>query len=147
MSKSLNSCNFTGYLAADPKLHTFDNGDTVANLRLAIANQKKVDGEWTDAAIFVDVKAYGKQAEAIAQYLAKGSFIAVSGRLAEPRSWQGDDGATRFTMVIDSAQVTFGPKGGESNGGGSHQSRSAAAPAAASAGGNMFDGGDEDIPF
>ena len=146
MSKSLNSCNFTGYLAADPKIHTFDNGDTVANLRLAIANQKKVDGEWTDAAIFVDVKAYGKQAEAIGSYLAKGSFIAVTGRLAEPRSWQSNEGETRFSMIIDHADVTFGPKS-ESNGGGSHQSRAAAAPAATSGGGNMFDDDDGSIPF
>ena len=138
MSKSLNCCNFTGYLAADPKLHTFDSGDTVANLRLAIANAKKVDGEWTNAALFVDVKAYGKQTEAIGQYLTKGSFVAVSGRLGEPRSWEGDDGTTRFTMVIDGAQVTFGPR---TDGGGAQERapRETAAPAASPA--------DDDIPF
>lgn len=146
MPKSLNVCTFSGYLAADPTDHVFDNGDRVCNLRLAVNNQKKVDGEWTDAPLFIDVKAYGNRVESIMTYLTKGSFVLVSGRLGQPRTWQSQEGETRFTMVIESADVTFGPKTDAGNGG-SHQSRAAAAPAAASAGGNMFDGDDQDIPF
>lgn len=110
MSKSLNSVSLTGYLGADPKTHQFDNGDQVANLRLAVARQKKVDGEWVDDTVWVDVKAFGKQAESIEAYLTKGSFIAVTGQLAQPREWEGEDGAKRFTMVVDHALVTFGPR-------------------------------------
>jgi single-strand DNA-binding protein len=109
MSKSLNSVSLTGYLGADPKTHTFDDGTMVANLRLAVSRQKKEGGEWVDDTLWIDVKAFGKQAEAIEQYLAKGSFVAVSGQLAQPREWEGDDGK-RFTMVVDHATVTFGPR-------------------------------------
>ena len=140
MSKSVNVCTFSGYLAADPKLHEFDNGDKVANLRLAVNNSKKVDGEFVDSAIFMDVKAYGGMVDAIGTYLTKGSFVIVSGRLAEPREWEDNSGNTRFTMVIDSAQVTFGPRtdGGETP---AQQAKPAAAPVSAE------DFGDDSIPF
>ena len=110
MSKSLNSISFTGYLGGDPRLHTFDNGDEVANLSVAIARQKKQDGEWVDDTIWVDVKAFGKQAAAIGEYLHKGSFVAVTGELAQPRQWDDKDGNTRFTVCVDHARVTFGPR-------------------------------------
>lgn len=110
MSKSLNSVSLTGYLGADPKHHVFDDGTQVANLRLAVARQKKQDGEWVDDTVWIDVKAFGAQAEAITTYLAKGSFIAVSGQLAQPRRWVDDEGVVHFAMVVDHAQVTFGPR-------------------------------------
>jgi single-strand DNA-binding protein len=110
MAKSLNTCSFSGYLAADPKTHTFDDGNSVANLRLAVNNTKKVDGQYVDDAIFIDVKSYGGQVDAIGTYLSKGSFVIVTGQLAQPREWEDGNGAKRFTMVIDRATVVFGPK-------------------------------------
>ena len=110
MSRSVNVCTFSGYLAADPKLHEFDSGDKVANLRLAVNNTKKVDGEFVDSAIFMDVKAFGGMVDAIGEYLHKGSFVIVTGRLAEPREWEDNNGTARFTMCVDHAQVTFGPR-------------------------------------
>jgi single-strand DNA-binding protein len=144
MARSMNVVCLSGYLAADPKAHVFDNGDKVATLRLAVNTSKKVDGEFVDEALFLDCQVNGARVDSVVEYLAKGSFVLVDGSLGSPRSWQGDDGQTRFTMVIKRANVTFGPKGGE-GGGSSSQSRSAAAPAPASTGGNMFE--DSDIPF
>jgi single-strand DNA-binding protein len=130
MSRSVNVCTFSGYLAADPKIHEFDNGDKVANLRLAVNNSKKVDGEFVDAAIFIDVKAYGGMVDAIGQWTIKGSFVMVTGRLSEPRTWDADDGTTRFTMVVDHAQVTFGPRTDGVNGGQQAPAQQAPAPQA-----------------
>ena len=110
MAKSLNTCSFSGYLAGETKTHTFDDGNSVANLRLAVNNTKKVNGEYVDDAIFIDVKAYGGQVDAIGTYLTKGSFVIVTGQLAQPREWEDQNGAKRFTMVIDRASVVFGPK-------------------------------------
>lgn len=109
MSKSLNVCVFSGYLAADPKCHTFDDGNRVANLRLAVNNTKKEDGQYVDDPLFLDV-ASAARVDALEQYLHKGSFVIVTGSLAQPRQWTADDGTTRFTQVIDRAKVTFGPK-------------------------------------
>ena len=146
MARSLNCVNLCGYLCADPKLHTFDSGDQVANLRVAVNNAKKDGNEWVDDPLFIDVNVFGGQVEAIGKYLAKGSFVVIdSGRLAHPRTWQGDDGETRCTIVVRANSVVFGPKTEGGGGGQSHATARAAAPATASGGGNMFD--DDDLPF
>lgn len=151
MSRSLNSVAFTGYLGGDPRCHTFDDGSRVANLSLAVARQKKVDGEWTDDPVWIDVKVnagagYTGAVDAIEQYLAKGSFVAVTGQLAQPREWEDQNGNKRFTIVVDHASVTFGPRvDGAGNGEAQPQQRQqAAAPAGAS---QATFGADTDIPF
>ena len=145
MSKSLNSVSFTGYLGGDPRCHTFDDGSRVANLSLAVAHQKKENGEWVDDTIWVDVKvsAYADRTaavDAIETYLAKGSFVAVKGELAQPREWTDQNGNTRFTLCVDHAAVTFGPKT-DGGGGQPQQQRQAATQQSAA----PVD--DEDIPF
>jgi single-strand DNA-binding protein len=130
MSKSLNVVTLSGYLGADPKVHTFDDGSKVANLRLAVGKSKKQNGEWVDDTLWIDVAARGNQAEAIEQYLGKGSFIMVTGELGQLREWE-KDGETRHSMQVDYARVTFGPRAENGNGGGN------------GGGGND----DDDIPF
>lgn len=150
MARSLNIVCLSGYLGRDPDTHTFDNGDVVTTLRLAVSNAKKQGDEWVDDTLWVDCKIYGARAESVAQYLQKGSFVMVEGSLAQPRTWDADDGTTRFTMVVNRCNVTFGPKtegGGTASQAGSRatSARAAAPAAAASGGGNMFD--DDDLPF
>lgn len=145
MSKSLNDICLTGYLGGDPRCHTFNDGSRVANLSLAVARQKKQDGEWVDDTIWVDVKvsAYADRTatvDAIETYLAKGSFVAVKGELAQPREWTDQNGNTRFTLCVDHAAVTFGPK---TDGGGGQPQRQRQATTQQSAA--PVD--DEDIPF
>lgn len=143
MARSMNVVCLSGYLAADPKVHVFESGDKVATLRLAVNNTKKVGDAWVDDPLFLDVQVSGGRVDSVAEYLAKGSFVLIDGALGAPRSWQGDDGQTRFTMVIKRANVTFGPR---TDGGGGQQSRPAAAPASASHGTGL-DLVDDDIPF
>jgi len=152
MSKSLNSVNFTGYLGGDPRCHTFDDGARVANLSLAVSRQKKQDGEWVDDTVWVDVKvsAYADRTgavDAIENFLFKGSFVAVTGELAQPREWESESGK-RFQIVVDHARVTFGPRtngAGESSQPRQAAQQQAAAPAAAPLNAGDFD--DTDIPF
>lgn len=146
MSKSLNSISLTGHLCADPKLHAFDDGTEVANLRLAVNGSKKVDGEWQDDPLFIDVKAYGGQVQAIGTYLAKGSFVAVCGRLGQPREWADNNGSSRFTMVVERADVTFGPR--TDGGGGEAPPRQATQQKAAAPTQQSVEAADFDtIPF
>ena len=145
MSRSMNVVCLSGYLAADPKVHVFDNGDKVATLRLAVNNAKREpDGSYVDDALFLDVQVSGARVDSVAEYLFKGSFVLIDGSLGAPRSWQGDDGQTRFTMVIKRANVTFGPRTDGGGEGQKHQRREAA-PAAARFSAGDFD--DSDIPF
>jgi single-strand DNA-binding protein len=154
MSKSLNLVAFTGYLGGDPRCHTFDDGGRVANLSLAVARQKKENGEFVDDTIWVDVKVSARagstgSVDAIEKYLARGSFVAVSGQLAQPREWEDRDGNPRFTIVVDYANVTFGPRtdGGNGGNGGSQQQAQPAQQQRAAAPVQSKLADDTDIPF
>ena len=142
MSRSLNSICISGHLGRDPKIFANDDGTSSATLTVAVNNAAKVDGEWVDRALWCDCKVYGGQVDAIEQFLSKGSFVLVEGRLSEPRSWSGDDGEAHIVPVIVAKSVVFGPRSGNGDGG-EPQAKAApkakAAPAAA--------GADDDIPF
>ena len=92
MSRSLNSICVSGHLGRAPKVFDNDDGSQSATLTIAVNVAAKVNGEWEDKALWVDAKIYGAQVPSIAEFLDKGSMIMVEGRLAEPRSWSGDDG-------------------------------------------------------
>jgi single-strand DNA-binding protein len=98
----LNSCNFIGNLGADPEVRTFQNGNKVCNLRLAVSEtwkdkntgERKEKTEWVSVAIFSEGLA--RVAE---QYLGKGSKVYISGKLTT-RKWQDQSGADRYSTEI-----------------------------------------------
>ena len=98
----LNSCNFIGNLGADPEVRTFQNGNKVCNLRLAVSEtwkdkntgERKEKTEWVSVAIFSEGLA--RVAE---QYLRKGSKVYISGKLTT-RKWQDQSGADRYSTEI-----------------------------------------------
>lgn len=89
----MNNCNFTGRLTKDPELKQTASGTSVATFTLAVDRKDKDKN--TD---FIPCKAWSKTAETIANYLHKGSLIAVVGRL-ETRSYD-KDGEKRYIYEI-----------------------------------------------
>jgi single-strand DNA-binding protein len=77
------------------------------------------------------VEVYGKPAEAVAQYKAKGAFLIVDGRLRQ-NTWERD-GQRHSRLLVVADQVSFGPSVGAAG----------AAEVAAVAGGDEKD----DLPF
>jgi len=98
----LNQCAFIGNLGADPEVRTFQNGNKVCNLRLAVSEswrdkstgERKEKTEWVSVAIFSE-----GLANLAAQYLKKGSKVYISGKLAT-RKWQDQTGADRYSTEI-----------------------------------------------
>ncbi len=79
---SFNKVILMGNLTRDPELRYTPRGTAVARLGLAINRVWRTEsGETREEVTYVDVDAYGKSAETIAQYLKKGSPILVEGRL------------------------------------------------------------------
>lgn len=71
-----------GRLARDPELKFTPKGTAIARLSIATSRRWKDDsGQMKEESCFIDVDAWGKQAETIAQYFKKGSKILVDGRL------------------------------------------------------------------
>jgi len=82
MAASFNKVILIGNLTRDPELRSLPSGNSIARLGLAV-NRTYTDKEGTrkEETTFLDVDAFGKQAETIAKYCKKGSALFVEGRL------------------------------------------------------------------
>jgi single-strand DNA-binding protein len=115
---SFNKVILVGNLTRDPELRYTPKGTAVAKIGLAVNRQwKDESGQQKEEVTFVDVDAFGRQAEVISQYLKKGRPILVEGRL---RLDQWDDKQTgqkksRLGVVLESFQ--FLDSGGAREGG------------------------------
>lgn len=133
----LNNINVTGHLTRDPDLRNTPSGKDVCNFRVA------VNGFKDDEATFLDVTAWEGMGRSCAQYLSKGSHVAVSGRLGV-REYTRGDGSDWLAVEVTARDVAFLDTKAESealrgNGGGRAPAQ-ASAPAASG-------GSDDDIPF
>lgn len=112
----MNKVILIGRLTKDPELrYTPGNGTAVTTLTLAVDNYNSKTGE--KGADFIPVVIWGKQAENTAQYMIKGSQIAISGRITT-RSYDAKDGTKRYVteVVADTFNgVSFLSKGNGNN--------------------------------
>lgn len=117
---SYNKVILLGNLTRDPELRYTPKGQAVAKLGLAVNRSYKSEtGETKEEVTFIDVDAWGKQAELIGQYLKKGNPLFVEGRL---RLDQWDDKNTgqkvsKLKVVMENFQFVGGNRGSEAGGG------------------------------
>jgi single-strand DNA-binding protein len=112
MAENVNRVVLTGNLTRDPELRTTPSGTSVAKLRVAVNSRRKsASGDWEDKPNFLDVIAWGARSEAAAEHLAKGSPVAVDGRL-DWREWETSEGSKRQSVeiVADSIQFLGSPR-------------------------------------
>lgn len=131
-----------GNLTRDVELKQTAGNQSVAEIGLAVNRRfKDRDGNDREETTFVDCEAWGRTAEVMAQYLAKGRPVFIEGRL-KLDSWQDQSGNKRSKMrvVVEGFQFIDSKGGGNSGGGrgSAPQQREQAATASA---------GDDDIPF
>ena len=118
----VNKVILIGNLGKDPEVRYTSGGQAVANLRIATSRswtdkqsgQKKEETEWHD------VEVWGKQAEQVGEYLAKGRQVYVEGRLKTDK-WQDKTSGqerSRVKVVADSVRFLGGGGGGAGRGGG-----------------------------
>ena len=104
---SFNKVILVGNLTRDPELRYTPKGTAVAKLGLAVNRVWRAEGgEKKEEVTFVDIDAFGQQAETICQYMKKGSPILVEGRL---RLDQWDDKQTgqkrsKLGVILESFQ-------------------------------------------
>ncbi len=79
---NFNKVILAGNLTRDPELRYTPKGTAIARIGLAINRSWKNEaGETQTEVTFVDVDAFGRQAEVIGQYMKKGRPFLVEGRL------------------------------------------------------------------
>jgi single-strand DNA-binding protein len=135
---SFNKVILAGNLTRDPELRYTPKGTAVARLGLAVNRVWRSEaGEKKEETTFVDIDAFGQQAETICQYMKKGSPILIEGRL---RLDQWDDkqtGQKRSRLMVVLEGFTFLGSGNRPAEGGTPAAAPAparpAAPAAAAA--------------
>ncbi len=146
-----------GRLGNDPETKYTQGGTAVVSLSLATSRrQKDRDGEWQELTSWHRVKAFGKQAEVIAEHCHKGDLLFVEGRLDY---WEAE-GKRGKLMVGEVILEHFEFAGGRRVGGGQlGSSRGGSAPRGSSAPRGaqrgpaprqappMDDFPDDDIPF
>ncbi|HEU0010461.1 MAG TPA: single-stranded DNA-binding protein [Verrucomicrobiae bacterium] len=85
---SFNKVILAGNLTRDPELRYTPKGTAVTRITLAVnRNYTTETGERKEEVSFVDVDAWGRQAEVIAQYMKKGRPLLVEGRLKQD-TWE-----------------------------------------------------------
>ena len=108
---NLNKAIIVGNLTQDPEVRTTSSGDKVANFSVATNRMwtDKTTGEKQQKAEFHNVVLWRRLAEIAEQYLNKGSLVLIEGRI-ETRSWQGQDGNTRYKTEIVGENMQLGPR-------------------------------------
>lgn len=95
----MNTVTLIGNLTKDPEMR--GSGETkVCRMRLADSNGAK------DDPVYIDVAAFGREAETCQRYLRKGRAVAVSGRLRF-REWEAEGGGKRSAHSIAADRVDF----------------------------------------
>ncbi len=135
-----------GRLTRDPELRYVQNTERgICRFGLAINRRyKRQDGQQNEETCFVEVVAWGRQAEICNEYLKKGSGALVEGRLSYS-TWEAQDGSKRSKLEVTAEQVRFMPRGS-----GARQESSPAADAAETEStyeGQSGSGADPEVPF
>jgi single-strand DNA-binding protein len=129
---SYNKVILVGNLTRDPELRFTPKGVAIAKIGLAINRSwRDANGELKEEVTFVDVDAFGKQAETLGQYMKKGRPLMIEGRL-KLDTWddkQTNQKRSRLGVVLESFQF-LDSRGADDGGGGAPRPRPASAPAA-----------------
>ena len=95
-----------GNVTRTPDIKQTPSGNSVVSFSLALnRSYKDAQDQWQEATDYVDVVAWGKLADQVAERLDTGSRSLVSGRL-QSRSWE-QDGVKRSKLEVLAQDVTF----------------------------------------
>ena len=150
---SFNKVILAGNLTRDPELRYTPKGTAVAKIGLAVNRTwTGEDGQKKEEVNFIDVEAWGRQGEVIAQYMKKGRPLLVEGRL-KLDSWEDKNTkqkVSKLKVVLESFSF-IDSKPGDAGGGAPAPAPSRpAAPSAAPAAEPIEGDGppeSDDVPF
>jgi single-strand DNA-binding protein len=146
----LNKVLLIGYAGADSEMKFTAAGIPVANFSLAVKEvYKNGDGERETNTLWIRCVAWRRWAEIAGEFISKGKFLYVEGRL-QLRSYEDREGKKRdVTEVVVTLLRLLGPA---KNGNGATPAESSKAAEPADEGDNPFnelagDNTEQDIPF
>ncbi len=99
-----NTVTVVGNVTRDPELKYLNSGAGLCSLGIAVNRRYQTNGEWQEETSFFDVTCWRDLADNVAESVAKGDRIIVSGRL-EQRSWETQEGEKRSKVEIVADEV------------------------------------------
>ena len=112
---SFNKVILLGNLTRDPELRVTPKGTAICQLGLAVNRQfKDESGATRDETTFVDIEAWGRQAETISKYCTKGKPLFIEGRL-KLDSWEDKTSGqkrSKLKVVLENFQFVGSREGG-----------------------------------
>jgi len=113
---NLNKAIIIGNLTQNPEVKKMPSGQSVANFGVATnrvwTNQQGVKQEQAE---FHNIVAFGRLADIVGQYLAKGRLCMVEGRI-QTRNWVDNAGVKHWKTEIIAENIQLGPKGAGTTG-------------------------------
>lgn len=108
----MNNVNIIGRLTRSPEMRYLNSGVAVANFSIAIDKQlskdkkQEFEAQGKPTADFINVVAWNKTAEFVAENLDKGLMVGVNGRLESGR-YENDQGQTIYTTDVNAQSITM----------------------------------------
>src|SRR5581483_2923435 len=143
---SFNKVILLGNLTRDPELRYTPQGAAVCEFAIALnyVYTNKQTGQKVEEVSYIDLVAWGKTGETIAEYMKKGRQIMIEGRLKQDR-WEAQDGKkmSKVRVTVESFQFVGSRPGGEGGG----PAPKGGAPSGGAPEDGPPPGAEEDIPF
>ncbi len=106
-----NKVQLIGNLGQNPEIKTFDGGKKMAKFSLATSETyRNAKGEKIKETQWHNLVAWGKVAEIVEKYLAKGSEVAIEGKLTSGSYSDKDGNKKHFTEVHVNELLMLGEK-------------------------------------
>lgn len=139
MSGSVNKVILVGNLGKDPEVRHLENGTAVANFPLATSESyKDKNGERVSTTDWHNIVLWRGLAEVSEKFLKKGDKVYVEGKL-KTRSWQDQEGNTKYTTEVVADNMTMLGKASDSS---SNSSTSSSSPEV-----SLPESDTDDLPF
>lgn len=145
---NLNKVMLMGNLTRDPELRYLQSGTALCDFGMAVNRKYRTSGgEQREEVLFIDITAFGRQAEVVSEFLQKGRQVFIEGRLKLDQ-WTSQEGQKRskISVVMEGFQFLDSRGGGRADGGTPPQQQGDRRPPPKRAE-DDFDTADDGIPF
>jgi len=106
MAISYNKAILIGRLTRDVETQFANNGTAMLKNNIAVQRQFKAKNANDYETDFINIVAFGKTAEFIGNYFAKGNLIMIEGRI-QTGKYENKDGVTVYTTDVVAEKVNF----------------------------------------
>lgn len=103
---SLNTCTISGNLGTAAELRYTNSQLAVVSFSVAVNERRKqADGSYQDEVNWLDCTMFGKRAEALQPYLAKGTKLSLTGHLHKSTYERDGKQYSRVEIIVDEVEL------------------------------------------